>query len=447
MFASKPSHIIAFSAAVCITACQTRSLLPLEGTEVVARVQVNPSTATIPVNGTVQLEAALESAAGAPVSATPEWRTADPGVATVSGQGLVRAAAAGTARIIAMRDGVSDTTMVTVTTTTPAVTLSRVELTPASTTLPVGGSQVFTTTGFWSDGATRDVAPAYSATGGTITVQGTYTAGATAGTFRVIALVSGPDALRADTALVTITAPPPPPANLAQCGNEPTGLTKVTDTPWDAAPPALPQHDAHGWGYEYTGANISVVTDATAPRSPGSVLRTTYPTGFRGGSAPANIEIRFDNARVVYVCYFVKRSADWTDNGNAGTKFFFVHTPYSGLQAYVAMNRNLTHHFAVESSGAGGPTLDYYGPQDDVGTWRKYEYLFVANTPGAADGTFTAWKNGVPFMYRAGIAYFGAGLTPAFNRVQWSPTYGGGTNPVPYTLYQDIDHWYISARP
>jgi hypothetical protein len=70
----------------------------------------------------------------------------------------------------------------------------------------------------------------------------------------------------------------------------------------------------------------------------------------------------------------------------------------------------------------------------------------VANTPGQANGTFTAWKNGVPFMSRTGIRYFPTDRTPAFNRVQWSPTYGGGTNPVPYTLTQDIDHWYISVK-
>ena len=47
----------------------------------------------------------------------------------------------------------------------------------------------------------------YSATGGTITTGGLYTAGSTAGTFRVIAAQQG--GTLADTAAVTITAPPP----------------------------------------------------------------------------------------------------------------------------------------------------------------------------------------------------------------------------------------------
>ena len=44
----------------------------------------------------------------------------------------------------------------------------------------------------------------WSATGGTITTGGLYTAGATAGTFRVIAVQQG--GTKADTATVTVTA-------------------------------------------------------------------------------------------------------------------------------------------------------------------------------------------------------------------------------------------------
>ena len=328
-----------------------------QNSEPVTDVIVQPSDATIPVSGTVQLWAEQRTASGETASGSPTWTSLDQSVATVASNGVVSGAAAGEARIVAARNEASDTARVTVV-----------------------------------------VQPQVDAT----------------------------------------------------CGNEPSGMTVATNTPWDAPPPPLPQHDDYGWGYEYSGNNISVVSDPTAPKSPDNVLRTTYPAGFRGGSAPANIEVDLEGSpTTVYVCYWVKRSANWTDNGNAGTKFFFVFTPYAGQpdysHAYVAMNRNLTHHFALESGG-GVPGIDYYGPQDDVGTWRKYEYLFVANSPGQANGSFTAWKNGVPFMSRTGIRYFPADRTPAFNRVQWSPTYGGGNNPVPYTLTQDIDHWYISVK-
>ena len=58
-----------------------------------------------------------------------------------------------------------------------------------------------------SDGSTAGVSVTWSATGGTITTGGLYTAGTTAGTFRVIAIQQG--GTRADTSSVTITVPAP----------------------------------------------------------------------------------------------------------------------------------------------------------------------------------------------------------------------------------------------
>ena len=58
-----------------------------------------------------------------------------------------------------------------------------------------------------SDGSTSAVSVNYSETGGSITAGGLYTAGSTAGTFRVIAVRQGDT--KADTSSVTITAPAP----------------------------------------------------------------------------------------------------------------------------------------------------------------------------------------------------------------------------------------------
>jgi hypothetical protein len=57
-----------------------------------------------------------------------------------------------------------------------------------------------------SDGTTVAVTPAYSATGGSISASGVYTAGNTAGSYRVIATDTSSN--RADTAAITITAAP-----------------------------------------------------------------------------------------------------------------------------------------------------------------------------------------------------------------------------------------------
>jgi hypothetical protein len=85
-------------------------------------------------------------------------------------------------------------------------TLIAIALRPTSVSLSAGATQQFTVSGQMSDGSTNTVNVTYSATGGSITSGGLYTAGQTAGTFRVIATQSG--GTLGDTAVVTLTAPP-----------------------------------------------------------------------------------------------------------------------------------------------------------------------------------------------------------------------------------------------
>jgi hypothetical protein len=84
----------------------------------------------------------------------------------------------------------------------PAPTLARVVLRPASVTLATQSTHQFAAFGRNTVGDSVEVAATFRATGGTITPTGLYTAGQTAGTFKVIAAV---DEL-ADTAVVTLSA-------------------------------------------------------------------------------------------------------------------------------------------------------------------------------------------------------------------------------------------------
>ena len=65
----------------------------------------------------------------------------------------------------------------------PSRTLVQLVLSPASLVLAPGETQQFTVSGTRSDGSGTVPAVTYSATGGTITAGGLYTAGATEGTF------------------------------------------------------------------------------------------------------------------------------------------------------------------------------------------------------------------------------------------------------------------------
>ena len=86
----------------------------------------------------------------------------------------------------------------------PGPTLSQVILTPDTAIVTAGTTRQFAASGRMSDGSTTAVSATFSATGGTISSAGVYTAGATAGTYRVIATVNG----LADTSTVTVRQAP-----------------------------------------------------------------------------------------------------------------------------------------------------------------------------------------------------------------------------------------------
>ena len=85
------------------------------------------------------------------------WLSSDEGVATISNavgsEGLATGAAVGTTTITAVSGGVSGTTTLTV---TPAEIVSVV-ITPSPASVPLGLTQQFTATAFFTDGSTQDL--------------------------------------------------------------------------------------------------------------------------------------------------------------------------------------------------------------------------------------------------------------------------------------------------
>ena len=227
----------------------------------------------------------------------------------------------------------------------------------------------------------------------------------------------------------------------------------ITNTAWNAVPPSVPNVDADGWGYEYTPENLSILRDATAPRSPSNVLRTTFPQGMPGGGAPTTIDHALTpTLTTLYVCLWLRRSADWDDSQNVGTKHFFV-LGNDGTNFYVGFthdlsDNNLYHYFGVESPDATVNVEGYTSVNETpgLGSWHKYEYLFVGNTAGAANGSMRAWRDGVQIMQRLNMKYAASGRAPQWALLSWSPTFGGGLNPVPHTEYIDLDHFYVSGK-
>ena len=112
----------------------------------VASVDVSPPSAIVAVGGTVQLSASPKDAGGEPLTGrTVTWTTDAPGVADVSGTGLVTGkAAGGPVTITATSEGVSGTASVTVTSTAEPV--ASVEVLPATAGVVVGGTVQLTAT-------------------------------------------------------------------------------------------------------------------------------------------------------------------------------------------------------------------------------------------------------------------------------------------------------------
>jgi len=179
---------------------------------------LSPSTATLVEGASTQFTAVGKATDGSAVAVYPKF-TVSGGSVTASGV-YTAGTTPGAFTVIATdsSSGLADTSTVTV--TAPAPTLGAVDMTPATVSLVAGGTQQFTATGTMSDGSTSTIAVAFSATGGTITSAGLYTAGSSAGNYRVVAVQTG--GTLADTSTVTITTastppPPPPPPPSGSC--------------------------------------------------------------------------------------------------------------------------------------------------------------------------------------------------------------------------------------
>ena len=171
----------------------------------VAAVTVSPTTGTLLVSQTLQLQASARDASGAALTGRPvSWSSNAPAIATISTTGLVTAVAPGTASITATVEGITGTATVTV--TQPAV--ASVTITPTTGTLAVGQSLQFAAAARDAGGATlsgrpitwSSSAPAIAA----VSTSGMVTAVAS-GSASIQATIGGISA----NAVLTVTAAAP----------------------------------------------------------------------------------------------------------------------------------------------------------------------------------------------------------------------------------------------
>lgn len=250
----------------------------------VASVLVSPSSSALTVGSTVQLTAAPRDASGNTLGDRPvSWSSSDPGVATVSGTGLVTALRPGATTITASSEGKSGSATVTVT----AVPVASVDVAPAQTSVQVGRTTQLTATPRDASGnplAGRTVTWASSNSEvASVSSTGLVT-GVAPGSATITATSEG------SNGSASVTVNPVPVASVAV--NPPTasmsvgGSVQLTATPKDAAGNPLSGR-AVGWKSDHPEiAAVDQSGNVTAV-APGSATITATSEGKSGSSAIA----------------------------------------------------------------------------------------------------------------------------------------------------------------
>jgi hypothetical protein len=172
--------------------------------------------------------------------------------------------------------------------------VEQVMLLPASASLLPGGTQQFSSSARMNDGSVGPVSVTYSATGGTITAGGLYTAGSVAGTYRVIASLTV--GTLADSSDVTITATPDYSLALAPAtlpvvpGGNASSTVTITRTNFTGAvtlslgntPPGVTGSFAPA---ATTGTTSTLTVSVSAPVAPGTYNLSVDGTGAPGQRA------------------------------------------------------------------------------------------------------------------------------------------------------------------
>ena len=196
---------LGLAAAALVAACsggEPTAPIAAGSSDPLAAVRIAPKRATIETNQRIRYYGSGISTGGDSMAVSIEW-TATGG--SISPDGDYSASTAGNYRVIGKGKGhnKSDTSIVVVVPSQP--TLVKISVSPDPATVAEGSNVTFSARGTLSDGSTSAIGVVWTATGGTIDAGGTYTAGMTPGTFRVVA--ANTSGTVADTVATTVTTP------------------------------------------------------------------------------------------------------------------------------------------------------------------------------------------------------------------------------------------------
>lgn len=230
--------------------------------------------------------------------------------------------------------------------------------------------------------------------------------------------------------------------------NQPAGMTQIFSRNFNTV-------DFAGWiTNDDTGATIE--TDATAPATPSSILRTTYPAGFAAGESTVNLEYDYSagSYKRIYALLYLRWSANFQGEESGTNKVFFEQINSPATPSFF---------FSAEGVGAGTlePTLRMQGVPDSRdhltnnratptlvrNQWHRLEVELFAGLSGGSNGEARMWWDGTLCCEHTDIQWVAAGGSALWKIVNYYPIWGGtGANTVIEEMYIDIDHFYMSGR-
>ncbi len=393
-------------------------------------LRVQPKTLTVQTGLTHQFSATATWSNGSTTLPSIRW-SATGGSITSSGGRFTAPNTPGTYRVI-VRDAnstVADTSTVNV--TAPIVT--AVALTPGNVTLETGRTQQYQASATWSDGVSRPAAVAYTATGGSISSSGIYTAPATAGNYRVDASAGG---VTASPSTVTVqgaaSPPPPPPSGGGRYPNRPSNYTRVlSDYGFDDAVPAGREKPVGGgWGSSWNdGGLLRRGTAADAPVSPSQVLEWAFTrTGTRSGQGVGNLARSLPTVNQIYVSFWMKHDSQ------------FEFHPISNKLLYlepgnlILQTRMWDSNWFTINNGGSGQELRATGYTLPLGRWVQVEYLV-----DAVNNRIRLWADGRLVVDAT------TSLSGNFRELKLDSTWGGSGGTKSRDSYRWIDHILVAT--
>ena len=355
---------------------------------------------------------------------------------TITSAGAYTApASAGTYQVIAREaSGKADTARVRVS-SAPSATLQQVIVTPPTASAQAGKTVQFSAQGRYSDGSTKAVPVTWSATGGTISTAGLYTAGQTAGTYRVIGVAQG--STRADTSAVTVTAgttTPPGDSFQRMLGDDWRAYTNTSQLS------------------KYYSAsdlrNVSLVTD----KNFGRVLRLTQRAG--STTSPRLIQSLPTRSNRVWYRWRARYSTRWTTSDGGWTMAQLGWTGYTGAAgvgfsgskhalSLSVRNTSGTYQRYTESQLSGSRT---WGRVETDGQW--FEYVMLWEKTGASTGRAHWWMRRLTSggaIVNNSWTYYGVSLSGAATPDVGVVRLGAGnlTRAPSATQYVDLGPWDV----